>query len=207
MPVTSVQSAGKRDSESRHLTRKIYWIDKRLEPAEYDRQWIEGIKARCIVDENGCWIWQRQCHPFRNMRPGQRGYPGASYRGKGIRVHRKMLEVKLGRILPPSIYACHTCDQHSCCNPDHVFAGTCSENMLDAVRKGRQDKAARTHCIRNHPLSGDNIVVSRTPNGVRRHCRICDDIYHRSPAYIEWRRAYQRKRRAAKRAARLEQRA
>lgn len=151
---------------------------KRVPDEIYNELWIAKHRANCTITETGCWLWNGFCHQFRNMRPGQRGYPSSSYRGKGIRVHRKMLELKLGKTLPPSIYACHTCDQPPCCNPDHLFAATCSENMQDAVRKGRQDKAARTHCVRGHELSGDNVQTRPTANGVRRKCLECERTFY-----------------------------
>lgn len=35
------------------------------------------------------------------------------------------------------LFACHTCDNHSCCNPLHLWKGTNRENGLDSVSKGR----------------------------------------------------------------------
>jgi hypothetical protein len=154
--------------------RKIYWIDPRLPPEEYDRQWIAGIKARCIVNENGCWIWQRCCQPFRNMKPGQRGYPGAAYRSKGVRAHRKMLEIKLGKLLPPELHACHTCDTPPCCNPDHLYAATNSQNHLDGGKRGRMQGQWKTHCKNGHEFNEENTYWSPRPNGSPvRNCKVC----------------------------------
>jgi hypothetical protein len=41
------------------------------------------------------------------------------------------------RELPPTLLACHHCDNPPCCNPLHIFAGTHADNHKDRDRKGR----------------------------------------------------------------------
>lgn len=75
----------------------------------------------------GCWFWKA----------ARRGKYGVfEYKGKTIDAHRVSWEIHNG-IIPEKLYVCHTCDIPLCVNPDHLFLGTHSENMIDAYKKGR----------------------------------------------------------------------
>jgi hypothetical protein len=39
--------------------------------------------------------------------------------------------------LAPGYFACHHCDNPPCIRPIHLFAGTASDNVRDALHKGR----------------------------------------------------------------------
>ena len=57
-----------------------------------------------------------------------------------IGANRFSLSLKIGRPLTRSEFACHTCDNPSCVNPDHLFLGSAKLNSEDMVRKGRKEK-------------------------------------------------------------------
>jgi hypothetical protein len=43
-------------------------------------------------------------------------------------------------MLPKHIKACHHCDNPPCCDPNHLFAGTDTDNAQDSWKKGRHQE-------------------------------------------------------------------
>lgn len=75
-----------------------------------------------------CWIWIR-------AKTGS-GY-GTFKRGSNyVLAHRMSYELFKGSI-KEGLFICHSCDNRSCINPNHLWEGTQSENMKDCFDKGR----------------------------------------------------------------------
>jgi hypothetical protein len=83
------------------------------------------------VDRRGddeCWNWKAQ---------RSKGYGKFDVGGMPHRAHRISFQMH-PRILMPGEHALHDCDNPSCVNPAHLFAGTHTDNMRDMFKKGRR---------------------------------------------------------------------
>lgn len=146
-----------------------------------DAEYIERVKSRVKIDENGCWLWQGFIQPTT-------GYGDVSYRGKRWRVHRLMFKLS-GRDLRQDLDVCHSCDKPACCNPDHLWQGTAKDNMRDASVKGRIYLQRKTHCIRGHEFTPENTKLSTNEHGhIMRSCRECSRLRQRGVGWVPMRK-------------------
>jgi HNH endonuclease len=97
----------------------------------------ESFWASCYKDPSGCWLWTKNKSP--------KGYGKTYWKNKDMRAHRLAFFFK-NNYMPETV--CHKCDNPSCINPDHLFAGTHKLNMMDMKLKGR---AARPKGVL-HPM-------------------------------------------------------
>ena len=95
--------------------------------------------SRYSVDKKtGCWNW--------NGADNGRGYGefsvGVGKNRKRYLAHRVSVEINRGPIAE-GLFVCHKCDNRKCVNPDHLFLGTCKDNLMDMAAKGRSTRGTK----------------------------------------------------------------
>lgn len=119
-----------RESASYYEARK--YCDRSCYAAFYNAKpaW-QAFAEKATQTEGGCIEWTG----YRD-RKGYGRYSGA---GKEVLAHRIAYVMHYGSI-PAGMHIMHRCDNPACCNPQHLFAGTNSDNMADMKAKGRSAK-------------------------------------------------------------------
>lgn len=92
----------------------------------------EKLAFHSAPQPDGCILWTGSKTKV--------GYGQFSYKGKMRKPHRVAWEIANGRRIPPGMMICHKCDVRHCINPEHLWLGTCAENLADRDAKGRQAK-------------------------------------------------------------------
>lgn len=86
-------------------------------------------------EPDDCWEWTRSLNGI--------GYPYfqtiVDGKHKNVLGHRFLYRLVYG-LEKIELQVCHTCDNRKCCNPNHYFLGTQSDNLNDMVKKGRYGK-------------------------------------------------------------------
>lgn len=149
---------------------------------------------RKLVDQirfeigTGCWIWHGRSN---------HGYGSITVRGGGdMGAHRAMWYAKHGD--PGALDVLHNCNVKLCINPLHLHLGTHKQNFKEASEAKLLQGQWKTHCLRGHPLSGDNLLP---PSGGRkwRGCKACEEWRRQTPIYKEKARERQRRQREKRR--------
>lgn len=110
------------------------------------------------IPVTGCVVWTGKIDP--------KGYGMLYVRAKKtVLAHRAVFEIANGAI-DDSLVIDHLCRVRCCINPLHMEQVTLAEN----TRRGDgicSINRRKTHCVRGHMLSGDNIYIRSDG------CRIC----------------------------------
>jgi hypothetical protein len=141
---------------------------KQKTPSHKQPIWMRAFNHLTIEHPEGCWICNKKIDPA--------GYGRLRIGNKSDYLHRVMYELFIGKI-PEGKELDHLCRNRACANPFHLEAVTHKENNNRGVwpngKHGGSNK--KTHCLRGHPLSGENLSIR--PDGTRR-CKACGRFYY-----------------------------
>lgn len=149
-------------------------LPKLVTPEDWRERYRQRLLAKVRIAPSGCWEWLGARDP--------RGYGRFQAEGHK-RAHRAAWALFRGPI-PAGLLVCHHCDNPPCCNPDHLFVGTMSDNIRDGYVKGRipidkarhlsyEVKRSRTHCYNGHEYTAENVRYRQKAEGPVRVCRAC----------------------------------
>lgn len=117
----------------------------------FDTDFVKRFEAK--IDKSGsCWLWTAS---VAGKGYGQMKLPKQR---KQEYSHRLAYLIYKGPI-PEGVYVCHTCDTPRCCNPDHLFLGTSSDNHQDMKSKNRHLNGTKNSSAK---LTDDDVMKIRS---------------------------------------------
>lgn len=118
------------------------------------------ISTTNFYNGDPCWDWTA------GTRKG--GYGRLTYNKTGQAAHRIIYQLFVEEV-PPELECDHLCRRPVCVNPVHIEPVTPQINVLRSPITPAAINAAKTHCLRGHPFSGENLRIKRG----YRVCRLC----------------------------------
>lgn len=129
------------------------------------------LLRRTSQGENGCLDWTGY------VTDSGYGSFRLKWSRKWIAAHRLMYQMFVGPI-PDGLVIDHLCRNRKCVNPAHLEAVTHQTNILRGEGCSVLH-AFKTHCIKGHPLAGDNLTVGLMRRRNERGCRTCKNARER----------------------------
>ena len=136
-------------------------MNEYLSTSDRQNEARDRLLAHIQLSSWGCWQWIRYRDPA--------GYGRLRYGGDLVYAHRLSYELFVAPI-PQGLTIDHRCRNRGCVNPEHLDVVSVKENILRGTGQPACN-ARKTHCLRGHPLSGNNLY--ETPSRSSRSCRIC----------------------------------
>lgn len=128
-------------------------LNKKFLTTEYIDKVKKKLLAKVNITPQGCWLWQGVIESPKTS--GRERYGMLDYAGKkrlAHRVSKALFHDKHILFDNRNILCCHTCDNPTCINPDHIFLGTHYDNNKDKKDKGRAKryKLVCPHCEKDY---------------------------------------------------------
>lgn len=95
---------------------------------------IKSFLSKIQKTDGGCWLWVGHKNKDGYGRMGTNQWTALAHR-LSFAFHKQ--------IEPGSSCVCHSCDNPSCVNPDHLWLGSIRDNNLDMDAKGRRRSRPR----------------------------------------------------------------
>lgn len=108
------------------------------------------------------------CHIYFGVKSSN-GYGSIKADGRTVSTHRLSYEMARGGV-PEGLVIDHLCWNRACVNPDHMEAVTQKVNLRRGF-SAQSDNAKKTHCVRGHPFSGDNLHIDKRGSRICRECK------------------------------------
>jgi len=104
-----------------------------------DKEYILGNIEK--DPKTGCWNWTGS---IKDTGYGQIGtWDNEKKKHVTLKAHKVAYELWKGPV-PKGVWVLHKCDNRKCVNPDHLFLGNNSDNIIDCSMKGRHGLAKLT---------------------------------------------------------------
>ena len=148
------------ERSSAAITQRAFRIGVAVRKRARDPVDMELLRSKSKVnEETGCieWQWVKRY-----------GYGLIRANGTNTLAHRLAFTLSNPDVDIEELYVCHKCDNPSCINPDHLYAGTPSDNTADMMRRGRFNLASIQGTNNPHAkLSEDDVrtIKSRLREG------------------------------------------
>jgi hypothetical protein len=99
-----------------------------------------------------CWLWTGKTNDA--------GYGIFTVGNRQSRAHRIAWQLHHARQVPEGMLIRHRCDVRACVNPEHLVAGSHSDNNADAVRRQRRS-AVKGEASPNAKLTAEKVQWAR----------------------------------------------